>query len=1043
MSQSDESERMSMESISDGGGSMQSDYDESSEEEASEDEDDSSIDTPTDAPRTGNHTFFNPRATKRKHPDDDAVYQPVQKKQKLLERAMVNANMTQLTGNDLVSAVASLYLNSSSETTPAAQPSSIVLDMKAHQLQGLSWLQGLYQKGLGGILGDEMGVGKTLQVIALCAWLKEVGEIGWEKKLPPVLIVVPLSTLPNWVEEIAKFSGTALGVCAYHGTKQEREALRNEVSAALRSAGIAKSGTFFWPGVDVVLSTPELLQIDDFFLTQFDYPAFIVDEGHRYKNPKLSKFLSFSKKQRGLGHITRKYLLTGTPLQNDITELYSLLSVVCPSLFCNTHRKTEEGKTNMQVFCEATKIKHVQSILHYMMLRRTKDTVLTLPPKTEYVLHCPLSPLQTLLYKSVLKRVAGEVIGGGKTTRMQNTVMQLRKCCSHPYLFPGVEKEPFELGEHLALNSSKLVMLDKMLTHFKALGRNVLIFSQFTAILDILQDFLNYKDYAHERLDGSMRLDKRSDAVNNFKSLDQDVFIFLLSTRAGGLGLNLTKADTVIFFDSDWNPQVDKQAQERVHRLGQTKPVEVFRLSSEGTIEDLMLARSIKKMQLATTVMEEKQAEVGEKNVELQTLIKASAAALLTDETDADSGPAAQLSIQDFVLTDTQSCDDVLSSMQAKGAVPKALLTELNAYRAYLALNVKDILAKAKIVKVTKPKEATITAESSILPTVGPSKTHMVYEGVDYHAMEQMAKKTDTVADNLSKLQPKAQHLPPSADVVGALLAGKVAQIHTCTIDVATGALQQQNHPTATHPTDTIEEEPATPLTPLEQEEKRRARLRKRWGEQGYASRAVLSPLIEGSGLCAAERMVATLRGGAANDDVSFDGVYHVRGDATRPESARKVAELLSLMKENGAEHNVVHLVLMPVDNSGVWGDGGMFRAIDTTFGAHTVSKTYTKAKAAGDMRLGDTHLVKISYKVSVALMVVLRAVDKGATVKTALLTEALEKVQATCTLLREQGATPFVHIPRFANADWVSVEKHISNYLSSTASVFIYYYKK
>ncbi len=198
-------------------------------------------------------------------------------------------------------------------------------------------------------------------------------------------------------------------------------------------------------------------------------------------------------------------------------------------------------------------------------------------------------------------------MGGAKNRKsLTNILLNLRKCCNHPYLFDGVEPEPYEEGEHLVNSCGKMILLDKLLKKLKEEGHKVLIFSQMTSMLDILQDYMHYRKYTYERLDGSVRGEERFGAVNRFTSneAENDTFVFLLSTRAGGVGLNLVAADTVIFIDQDFNPQMDLQAQERVHRIGQTKEVHIYRIITENTVEEVVLRRSLRKLQLSMNLIE-------------------------------------------------------------------------------------------------------------------------------------------------------------------------------------------------------------------------------------------------------------------------------------------------------------------------------------------------------------------------------------------------------------------------------------------------------
>jgi SNF2 family DNA or RNA helicase len=229
------------------------------------------------------------------------------------------------------------------------------------------------------------------------------------------------------------------------------------------------------------------------------------------------------------------------------------------------------------------------------------------------ILYTSLSNVQKNLYKSILTKDLSAFGESGNKTRLLNVMSQLRKCINHPYLFDGIEPEPFELGEHLIEASGKLFIIDKLLQLLKANGHRVLIFSQMTRMLDIMQDYLGYRGYSYDRLDGSIRGEERFLAVQNFTD-DTDVFVFLLSTRAGGQGLNLVGADTILFIDSDFNPQNDLQAAARAHRIGQTKPVKIIRLVTRDTAEEIILRRAQAKLSLTEKVIEGGQFSLGASN---------------------------------------------------------------------------------------------------------------------------------------------------------------------------------------------------------------------------------------------------------------------------------------------------------------------------------------------------------------------------------------------------------------------------------------------
>uniref|UniRef100_A0A3Q3M8V1 Chromodomain helicase DNA binding protein 1-like n=1 Tax=Mastacembelus armatus TaxID=205130 RepID=A0A3Q3M8V1_9TELE len=328
------------------------------------------------------------------------------------------------------------------------------------------------------------------------------------------------------------------------------------------------------------------------------------------------------------------FLLTGTPVQNNLQELYSLLSFIQPSIF--TADDTDDfvnSYSNVQN--QPALAAELQSILEPFLLRRVKSQVaLDLPKKTELVVYHGMSALQKKYYKAILMKDL-EAFGNeqGSKTRLLNILMNLRKCVDHPYLFDGVEPEPFEMGEHLIEASGKLCLLDSMLMY---LSHRILLFSQMTRMLDIVQDYMEYRGYSYERLDGSVRGEERNLAVKNFSS--KDIFVFLLSTKAGGVGMNLTAADTVIFLDSDFNPQNDLQAAARCHRIGQNRPVKVIRLLARDTVEEIMYSRAVSKLHLTNTVIEEgrfsllDQAQSAAAGLQLSEILKFGVDKLLSSE---------------------------------------------------------------------------------------------------------------------------------------------------------------------------------------------------------------------------------------------------------------------------------------------------------------------------------------------------------------------------------------------------------------------------
>uniref|UniRef100_A0A8I5ULS7 Chromodomain-helicase-DNA-binding protein 1-like n=1 Tax=Pongo abelii TaxID=9601 RepID=A0A8I5ULS7_PONAB len=452
------------------------------------------------------------------------------------------------------------------------------IHLRSYQLEGVNWLAQCFHCQNGCILGDEMGLGKTCQTIALFIYL--TGRLNDEG---PFLILCPLSVLSNWKEEMQRFA-PGLSCVTYAGDKEERACLQQDLKQESR--------------FHVLLTTYEICLKDASFLKSFPWSVLVVDEAHRLKNQSslLHKTLSeFS--------VVFSLLLTGTPIQNSLQELYSLLSFVEPDLFS----KEEVGdfiQRYQDIEKESESASELHKLLQPFLLRRVKAEVATeLPKKTEVVIYHGMSALQKKYYKAILMKDLDAFENEmAKKVKLQNILSQLRKCVDHPYLFDGVEPEPFEVGDHLIEASGKLHLLDKLLAFLYSGGHRVLLFSQMTQMLDILQDYMDYRGYSYERVDGSVRGEERHLAIKNFGQ--QPIFVFLLSTRAGGVGMNLTAADTVIFVDSDFNPQNDLQAAARAHRIGQNKSVKVIRLIGRDTVEEIVYRKAASKLQLTNMIIE-------------------------------------------------------------------------------------------------------------------------------------------------------------------------------------------------------------------------------------------------------------------------------------------------------------------------------------------------------------------------------------------------------------------------------------------------------
>jgi SNF2 family DNA or RNA helicase len=270
------------------------------------------------------------------------------------------------------------------------------------------------------------------------------------------------------------------------------------------------------------------------------------------------------------------------------------------------------------------------------VLRRLKSEIeFKLPSKKEIYLYVGLSQLQKSMYKQILSKNIDAVNGVNKDKiQLLNILIQLKKVCNHPYLFPKIEKgPPFEEGEHLVENSMKLKILDILLKKLFTEGSRVLIFSQMTTLLNILDDYCRYRGYRYCRIDGSTSSEDRDTRIEDFQSAGSDKFIFLLSTRAGGLGINLHSANVVIIYDSDWNPQVDLQAIDRAHRIGQTKPVTIYRFVTEGTVEEKIVERAAKKLKIDHLIIQKgKQTQNKVTALEMNNIIQYGADRIFTAE---------------------------------------------------------------------------------------------------------------------------------------------------------------------------------------------------------------------------------------------------------------------------------------------------------------------------------------------------------------------------------------------------------------------------
>ncbi|XP_056009130.1 chromodomain-helicase-DNA-binding protein 8-like isoform X4 [Ostrea edulis] len=511
--------------------------------------------------------------------------------------------------------------------------------LRDYQLEGVNWLMFSWHNHQNCILADEMGLGKTIQSITFLNELMLFGIKG------PFLVVVPLSTLGNWEREFDTW--TDINAIVYHGSSTSRNMLQAYEMFYKDGKGQRIPNVFKF---HALITTYEVIISDCELLSDIEWRVVIIDEAHRLKNAKC-------KLMEGLRMFDCEHqvLLSGTPLQNNTEELHSLLSFLEPERFKSTQAfmaEFGELKTDNQV-------EKLKAILKPMMLRRLKEDVeKNLAAKEETIVEVELTNIQKKYYRAILERnftfLSKGTGSSANVPNLLNTMMELRKCCNHPYLIKGAEDKilnesketkgsDLESVFHLMVQSSgKMVLLDKLLPKLKQGGHKVLIFSQMIRVLDILEDYLVNRQYLFERLDGRICGKLRQEAIDRFSKPESDRFVFLLCTRAGGLGINLTAADTVIIYDSDWNPQNDLQAQARCHRIGQTKEVKVYRLVTRNSYEREMFDKASLKLGLDKAVLQSMgsdktapQAQMSKKEIE-ELLRKGAYGALMDDDKAGD-----------------------------------------------------------------------------------------------------------------------------------------------------------------------------------------------------------------------------------------------------------------------------------------------------------------------------------------------------------------------------------------------------------------------
>ncbi|KAM9328933.1 SWI/SNF-related matrix-associated actin-dependent regulator of chromatin subfamily A containing DEAD/H box 1 [Gastrophryne carolinensis] len=537
------------------------------------------------------------------------------------------------------------------------QPSILAksLELKPYQKIGLNWLALLNKHNVNGILADEMGLGKTVQAIAFLAHLYLLGNTG------PHVVVVPASTLDNWIREFNQWCPD-MNILLYYGSQEDRKHLRYDILNKVVEFNVIVT-TY-----NCAISSAE----DRGLFRRLKVKYAVFDEGHMLKNMSSIRYqhlMALNAKNR--------LLLTGTPVQNNLLELMSLLNFVMPHMFSSSTSEikrmfsSKSKSTDEQSTFEKERIAHAKSIMKPFILRRVKSEVLKqLPPKQDHIKFCPMTARQKELYESLMIRLKKSFEGTEKNSELCNVMMHLRKMANHPLLhrqhytadklksmsklmlqepthceanpdlifedmevmtdfelhrlcgeFSSLSK--FKLGTELLLDSGKFEVLDNLLSSLKNKGDRVVLFSQFTMMLDILEVFLQHHRHRYIRLDGKTQISERIHLIDQFNN-DMDIFVFLLSTRAGGLGINLTSANVVVLHDIDCNPYNDKQAEDRCHRVGQTKEVNVIKLIGKDTIEESMLKISQQKLRLEQDMTTVETGEEGSIPQDMATLLKTS-----------------------------------------------------------------------------------------------------------------------------------------------------------------------------------------------------------------------------------------------------------------------------------------------------------------------------------------------------------------------------------------------------------------------------------
>lgn len=543
--------------------------------------------------------------------------------------------------------------------------------LREFQIRGVNFMAMHWCQGNNVILADEMGLGKTVQTVSFLNWLRhDRGQQG------PFLVVVPLTTIPAWADTLKNWTPD-INYVVYLGKAPSREIIREKE--------ITVDGNAKKPKCHVVITSYEYILSDCSFLSAIPWQFLMVDEAHRLKNRDsqlYAKLMDFN--------IPNRLLITGTPLQNTLTELSALMDFLMPG------RLQIDEDIDLQSEDAGQKIRELTDAIKPYMIRRTKQKVENdLPPKTEKIIRVELSDVQLEYYKNILTRNYSALNAGAKGPKQSllNIMMELKKASNHPFMFPQAQDRILspdagreETLRALITSSGKMMLLDRLLTKLKADGHRVLIFSQMVRMLDHLAHYLQLRGYQYQRIDGTIPAKPRRQAIDHFNAPDSDDYCFLLSTRAGGLGINLMTADTVILFDSDWNPQADLQAMARAHRIGQKKPVTIYRLVSKDTVEEEILERARNKLML--------------EYITIQRGVTDQDSKLFANDKDFSQ----KLARANKVLAEPSSSDDISRILKKRG---QKMFEQVGNQKKLEELDIDAVLADAEEHKTEQPEGIT------------------------------------------------------------------------------------------------------------------------------------------------------------------------------------------------------------------------------------------------------------------------------------------------------------------------------------------------